>query len=48
VRDPRQFHKDLSPVIADLLTKAYAPTRSARFPTAAVMSYALQGVRAAL
>jgi serine/threonine protein kinase len=48
VRDPRRFRNDLSPVIADFLTKACAPTRSARFPTAAVMSNALQGVRAAL
>jgi serine/threonine protein kinase len=48
VRDPRQFRRDLSPVIADFLTKACAPTRSARFATAAVMSNALQGVRAAL
>jgi uncharacterized protein (TIGR02653 family) len=47
-RDPRQFRKDLSDTMAELLMRACAPDRTARFQTAAEMKAALEAARASL
>lgn len=47
-RDPRQFRPDLPEPLADFLTRACAPDRTARFRTAAEMKAALQTARDAL
>lgn len=45
VRDPKQFRPDLDGELADLLRKACAPYREARFATAVEMRHALEDVR---
>lgn len=47
-RDPRQFRKDLSDTMADLLMRACAPDRTTRFQTAAEMKVALEAARSSL
>jgi tRNA A-37 threonylcarbamoyl transferase component Bud32 len=45
VTDPRGFHSDLSPDLAEFLVKSCAPTGRDRFSTASEMRLALRGIR---
>jgi serine/threonine protein kinase len=45
VTDPRGFHSDLSPDLAEFLVKSCAPAGRDRFSTASEMRLALRGIR---